>query len=721
MSKFDSKKIMPRYSALAILLSVVAVAVLGKALYIMTAKHDYWMKVADRVKQDSLTIAPTRGNILTGNEELMASSLPEYMLFMDFKPLAQNEDGDSIWDANVDSLCLCLSQTFPSRSKKEFRDNLEKGRAEGKRHWKVWPYRVNYNTYCMVKKMPLFRLGPNKSGFHTEEFNARRLAYGNMALRTIGALYGGKDTARFGLELAYDSILRGTNGIRHQRKVLNKRLNIVDIPPVDGADIVTTIDVGMQDLSERALREKLKEINADVGVAIVMEVATGDVKAIVNLEKKANGEYAEIRNHAVSDLLEPGSVFKTASIMVALDDGMVDTTYMVNTSGGQYMMHGRVMKDHNWRSGGYGVMNLPQTLRVSSNIGVSRIIDEHYHNHPEKFVEGIHRLGLADDLHIPLAGASPARIRMPKKDKRGKQWVNWSNTALPWMSIGYETQVPPISTVTFYNAIANNGKMMKPRFVKRVVKDGKTIKEYPPEVLREHITKNPKTITLIQTILESVVSKGLGKKAGSKLFKVAGKTGTAQMARGAAGYHSGIPHYLVSFVGFFPADKPRYSCIVCIQKAGSPASGGSQSGPVFKAIAEGIMAQDIVLDATDAKDSTSIFLPDVKSGNLKAASYVLDNLGFSPNYDWMSDKDTKEPVWGKASKKSSSSIQLDKSPRYANDVVPDMTGMGARDAVYMLEKRGVKVKLSGRGKVTKQSLDAGHKIKKGEWCILYLE
>ena len=403
--------------------------------------------------------------------------------------------------------------------------------------------------------------------------------------------------------------------------------------------------------------------------------------------------------------------------MVALDDGGVDTTKHIDTGGGQWTMHGRVMKDHNWRSGGYGTMSLPHTLRVSSNIGVSRIIDDLYYDHPEKYVEGIYRLGLADDLHLPLPGATPARIRMPKKDKRGKQWANWSKTALAWMSIGYETQVPPISTLTFYNAIANNGKMMRPRFVKRIEKDGKVIAEFPPEVMREHITKKQETITKIQDILESVVSRGLGRKAGSKLFKVAGKTGTAQIWT-AAGKTSS---YLVSFAGFFPAEKPRYSCIVCIQKTGLPASGGSQSGPVFKAIAEGIMAQNLKLSVDDAHDSISIAVPDVKSGDLKAASYVLNNLGFHPNNDWNENTEGEKNVWGEGSKTGNNKVQLNKTPRYADDIIPDVIGMGARDAVFLLEKRGVKVKLTGRGKVTGQSLPAGHKIQKGEWCVLTLD
>ncbi len=293
-------------------------------------------------------------------------------------------------------------------------------------------------------------------------------------------MFGAKDSARQGLELAYDSILRGTSGLTNRRKILNKYMNIPVTLPIDGCDIVTTIDVNMQDLAERAVIDELKLIGGDLGVAILMEVKTGDIKAIVNMTRCADGEYREVKNNAVSDLREPGSVFKTASILVALDDGVVDTTYRVETGCGVWPMHGKEMKDHNWRRGGYGNISLPRVLEVSSNIGVSRIIDEKYGSHPEKYIEGIYRTGIAADLKLPIKGYARPHIRMPQKDKYG-HWTNWSMTALPWMSIGYETQIPPISTVTFYNAIANDGIMMRPRFVKSIMKDGKVIAEIPPE------------------------------------------------------------------------------------------------------------------------------------------------------------------------------------------------------------------------------------------------
>ena len=734
MSKFNHKKIMPRYSAIAIVMTLLAFAVVGKAMYIMTAEHDYWEKVAKRVKNDSVSVKPNRGNILSCDGQLMASSLPEFKMYMDFQALEESKT-DTLWDQKIDTICLMLSQIFPEKSANEFKKHLDEGRQQvqkngkkGSRHWPIVKRRVDFNTLTEVRSIPIFDIPFNteqttsdgfivkasyRSGFSIEEYNSRLRPHGSLAGRTIGDLYKGKDSARYGLELSYDSILRGENGIIHRRKVLNKWLDITDMPPVDGADIVTTIDVGIQDLAERAVIDELKLIGGDVGVAIVMEVETGDIKAIVNMESCGNGQYREMKNRAVSDLLEPGSVFKTASIMVCLDDGKCDTTKRVETASGIWTMYGRPMKDHNYHKGGYGTLTLPQTLHYSSNIGVSRIVDEYYHNQPEKFVEGIYRTGLADNLEIPLMGSSPARIRMPKKDKTGRHWVNWSNTALPWMSIGYESQVPPISTLTFYNAIANNGRMMRPRFVKQVVKNGEVINEYPPVVLREHIAK-PQTIKKIQPILEQVVSIGTGKNARSKSFKVAGKTGTAQIWT-KAGKTSA---YLLSFVGYFPADAPRYSCIVCIQKRGMPASGG-MSAKVFHHISEGILAQNLKLDVKDARDSLSVVIPNVKNGNLVAADYVLSHLGVSTVNDWTGDG--SNAVWGSATQKTKQQIGLNQEKQFGGGHIPNVIGMGARDAVYQIEKRGVRVRLKGRGRVVKQSLEPGHAIKKGDICELQLE
>lgn len=705
---------MPRYSLIALVMSLIAIAVVAKSAYIMIVQKNYWLEVAAKQKKDNVPILPTRGNILSSDGELMASSLPEFKIYIDFKTLKE-ADKDTAFVDSINYICKGLNELFPEKTAGEFKQELLEGLKEEKRHCPIWKNRIDYNTYKEVKKLPVFKYDKFKSGFHEEEFNARRRPFGSLAQRTVGDLYGSKDVARCGLELSFDSILRGTNGVENRRKIRNKYLSITETPPIDGSDIVTTIDVGIQDLAERALLNELQEINGNVGVAIVMEVATGDIKAIVNLDKCEDGQYREIKNHAVSDLLEPGSVFKTASMMVALDDNVVDTMYTVETGGGVWTMYGRDMKDHNWRRGGYGTLTLPWCLKYSSNIGVSRIIDTFYHKNPEKFVQGIYKLGLADDLQIPITGYSPAKIRMPKKNKHG-QYINWSNTALPWMSIGYESQVPPISTLTFYNAIANGGKMMRPRFVKKVVKDGTVLAEYPPVVQREQIAKES-TITEMRRILTEVVSEGLGKKAGSDKFSVAGKTGTAQMSKGVAGYKTGVTDYLLSFAGFFPADAPRYSCIVCIQKSGLPASGGGMSGVVFHNIAEGIMAQNLKLSVSDARDSSASLIPMVKSGNLLATDYVLSFLGFNVKNGWNGAYPFGNNIWGFA-KTGSNGIILSEEKNINKRYVPDVHNMGARDAIYLLENCGIKVIMSGRGRVVEQSLAPGEKIKQGMVCKL---
>lgn len=428
-SLFDRKKIIPRYKIIGYVMVVLGLLIVGKAFYIATVKRDYWMQVADRLKRDSVDVKPVRGNILSCDGRLMASSLPEFKLFLDFKAI-EDSKSDSLWEEKIDSVCIGLHEIFPQKTAAEFKTHLENGRTKMSRHWAIWDKRVSYDTYTEVKHLPFFNLSKYKSGFHVEEFNSRQRPFGSLAQRTVGDMFGAKDTARCGLELSFDTILRGKSGIVQRKKVMNKYLSITERPPVDGADIVTTIDVNMQDLAERSVIDELKLINGNVGVAIVMEVKTGDIKAIVNMTKCEDGVYREVKNNAVSDLLEPGSVFKTASILVYLDDHKCDTNLWVDTYGGVMDMHGAKMRDHNWRRGGYGRISLPRTLEVSSNIGVSRIIDEHYGKNPEKYVEGLYRTGLHDDLKIPLVGSTPAKIRMPKKNERG-QWLNWSKTALP--------------------------------------------------------------------------------------------------------------------------------------------------------------------------------------------------------------------------------------------------------------------------------------------------
>lgn len=539
---------MQRYGVVATLVVLISFAILGKALYTMTVRKEYWQAVGERFKRENIPVEPTRGNILAANGEVLASSLPEYKIFMDYMSWEKDEKrrakdqqrrDSMLLHPMIDSICRGMHDIFPDIDPVAFAALLREGREKKSHHWPLYAKRITYIQYRQVKSLPWFRKSKGWSGFHVEEYKTRTNPYGRLAIRTIGDLYKGKDSARTGLELSFDSVLRGTPGSAHKQKVLNRFLTIVDRPAENGCDVVTTLDVGMQDLCEKALNDKLVEIGANSGVCILMEVATGDIKAMTSLTRMADGTYQEVNADAVKNLYEPGSVFKPMSFLVGMDDGYIHMTDQVDVGCGIREMYGRKMRDANWRSGGSGVVTVPQILQKSLNVGVSTLIDRYYHNDPRRFVEGIYRIGVAEDLHIPIPGYARPRIRMPKPDLS-----NWSKTALPWMSIGYETQIPPITTVNFYNGIANNGKLLRPRLVKAIMRGNEVVKEYPVVVLREHMAKAD-AVKNIQDCLESVVSVGLGKKAGSPYFHVSGKTGTAQVWT-KNGFAS---QYLVSFAG----------------------------------------------------------------------------------------------------------------------------------------------------------------------------
>ncbi len=717
MSKLNHDKIIPRSRIVAVIFTLLGLAIIGKATYIMTAKKDYWFAVASRLKVDSLGIEPMRGNIFSCDGQLLASSLPKYRVCMDFG--VHTEETDSIWLAQLDSICEGLHEIFPSKSAKHFKDHLNKGRKLGRRSWAIWPHRVDYHTYVKVRQLPVLNMPPNRGGFHTEEIPSRTRPFGSLAKRTIGAVYESSGKPYCGLEMQYDSVLRGKMGYVNRRKVLNRFTNIPMSEAVNGSDIVTTIDVRIQDIAERALidmMEKEKE-QRNMGVAIVLEVATGDIKAMVNLERDdSDGQLKEIHNNAISYRCEPGSVFKTASVLVALDDGVADTSDIIHTGKGVLTMYTRRMRDHNWNRGGYGSINLARALEVSSNIGIGKRIDDIYARTPEKYVEGLYRVGMAEDLQLDIPGYLKPKIRMPQRLPNGRFTDDWYGSALPWMSIGYETEVAPINTVAFYNAIANNGKMMRPRIVKCFMRDGQVEQEFPPVVLKEQIAR-PEAIATIRTTLEHVVSQGLGKKAGSRMFKVAGKTGTAQISQGASGYRNGVTNYWLSFCGYFPADNPQYTCIVCIRQRGGVASGGGTSGVVFHHIAEGIMSRSIKMGVEDSHDNTSVMVPDVKAGNLSAAEDVLTDLNLPTVINW-DDYATVDDVWGTA-KQDTKNVTLTRTEE-ESEGMPDLTGMGARDALYMVESRGMKGRVVGSGKVKRQSIKPGTTIVADTLCVIEL-
>lgn len=702
------KNITFRYTFIVVIMAVLAILIIVKAGIIMFAERQYWKDVADRFVKENVVIRPTRGNIISADGKLMASSLPEYKIYMDFR--VQSSKQDTMLMNHLQEICNGLHEIFPDRSAQDFRKHILKGRRAKSRHFLLYPKRISYIQYKEVKKLPLFNQSKNISGLHEEVFNQRKKPFGSLAMRTLGDMFPDMaQGAKNGLELTYDSLLKGENGITHRQKVMNKYLNIVDKPAIDGYDVITTIDVDMQDIAEKALVDQLKNLDAVFGVAVVMDVATGEVKANVNMTKAGDGKYYEMRNLAVSNLMEPGSTFKTASIMVALEDKYITPDYKVDTKNGMVNMYGSWMKDWNWYKGGYGEIDVTRILEVSSNVGVSSIIDKFYGKDPQKFIDGLRRMSIDKPLNLGFVGEASPRIKGPKERYFAK-------TTLPWMSIGYETMIPPIYMLNFYNAIANNGVMVKPKFVKAIARNGEIVEEYPTEIVNPKICSD-ETLQQIQTILRKVVSEGLAKPAGSKQFSVSGKTGTAQISQGKAGYKANGVSYLVSFCGYFPSEAPKYSCIVSIQIPHGPASGGLQAGSVFSRIAERIYAKHLVKNIAQAKDSTTVLIPDVAQGDITETAYVLKQLNVKSNS--ASIPYSFNPVWGKA-KTTDSYVELS-TAQPDKKRVPNVVGMGAKDAVYLLESYGMKVHLSGVGKVHTQSIPSGSMVRKGEYITLTLK
>lgn len=694
-------------------------AILFTAGKTMALEDEYWEGVRKRFTRNNQVIQAERGNIYDCNGKLLVGSIPVFRLYIDFKVYGPDSAANAKvqkwrneeFDAKKDSICEGLHEIFPEHTAQWFKDRLQKGRDK-QRTCQIYPYPVSFEKYKKCQKLPLLREPILRGGFHGDRIVQRAKPYGSLASRLLGSLERDSDRVpKNGIELLCDTILRGKDGISHRTKMRNANISLTDEAPIDGHDVVTTIDVDLQDAAEKAIRAQIEALNAEMGVVIVMEAATGDVKAMVNLGKGSDGKYYEMMNYAISKRMEPGSTFKTASIMVALEDGVITPETMVETGNGLYIMHGAKMKDWSYGGrGGFGLIDVKTVMEQSSNIGVSRLIDDHYANDPTKFVDGLRRVGAGIPLDIPFKGSQNPRMKRPG-DK------TWSKTTLAWMSIGYESLLPPISTCAFYNGIANNGKLVRPRFVKAVMDEGKVIEEMPVEVLREKMCSD-KTLQQVRDILENVVNapNGTGKKARCQ-FRVCGKTGTAQIASGKGGYRNGQVEYLISFCGFFPAEAPKYTCLVCIQKKGLPASGGGHCGPVFKEVAQFVMASGVNhRNPAQAADSTSVMIPEIANGNVEETLNSLQQIGIKAP---KSTNSSPSPTWGICEQNSTGISVATQSIK--NGEVPNLIGMGARDAVFALQTIGLKCEISGAGRVKKQSLEAGTTVKAGTKVRLTLE
>jgi len=713
-NKPKTNRTMSYYVVVVLFLSLIAVGIVLSAFNTAFVEKDKWEQVAESQKRPDRLAYPQRGNIYSSEELLMATSVPSYYMYIDFKADYLLKDSTFIKPKPlVDSLAFYLSKKLGNRTQAGYKAHLLNGAKKGSRQYLVYEGRVSYADLKEIQKFPIFQWGQNRSGLYTKEMVQREKPFRTLASRTIGDIYGeiemsGITKGKNGLELQYDSLLRGQPGLNAVRRVGGKWREIPEVEPVNGMDIYTTIDINIQDITEKALVDKLREIDAESGTAVVMEVATGEIKSITNMARIREGVYAETKNHAVADEIEPGSTFKVASMMVALEDGVCQPSDTIDVGNGVYMYSGARMTDHNSNRGGYGRISAEQAIWYSSNIGVAKIILRGYNSNPTKFVEGLYRVGMNADLRLEIPGSGRAKIRRPDDSVR-----YWSKTTLPWMSFGYETQVPPINTLTFFNAIANNGEMVRPMFTKKIMHNGKTVEEFSPEVLIPSICSE-RTLGIIKDMLVGVVEKGTGGAVKSDMIRIAGKTGTAQIASGGVYRTSG---HQVAFCGYFPVEKPQYTCIVVIRRPriGYP-SGGTMSGAVVRVIAEKIYSSEEVLDIREmASDSAAVHTPYVKGGELRSVENVLKKL------DIHSDNESSDNAWVTVAKRDSTDKVILKELPLKEGLVPRVVGMGAKDAVFLLEKAGLKVNLSGAGRVTSQSIQPGQRIVKGQTVLLSLK
>ncbi|MBK7174062.1 MAG: transpeptidase family protein [Bacteroidales bacterium] len=675
-----------------------SVAIIGRLAYIQFVQGEMWKEKANKLSLKYFNIEATRGNVFDANGELLATSIPIFEVRMD---VASPLISDSVFDRNVDSLSLCLSGLFKDRSRKEYRSMLQKGRDQNNRYLLI-RRSVNFEQLKKLRKFPIFRNKGNSSGLVAVARNRRVLPYQHLASRTIGWDKEGRKND-LGLEGAYSEMLEGTSGKRLYRLIANKNWSPIndenEVEPQDGSDIISTIDINLQDVAEEALLRQLEANDAHHGCVILMEVKTGNVKAIANLGKNKEGFYEETYNYAIGESTEPGSTFKLFSLLAALEDQKIKLTDMVDVTGGITKFANRTMRDSHL---GGGVMSVQQVFEKSSNVGVSKLIYRCYSDKPQAFIDRLHSFSVAKPLGLEIPGEGTPRIK-------GTESKTWSKVSLPWKSIGYEVALTPLQILAFYNAVANDGVMVKPHFVKEIRNLGNSVKVIQPEIINSRIASR-EAITQAKIMLEGVVEHGTGSALKNPIYKVAGKTGTAQIAQNAGGYNKS--DYKASFVGYFPAQQPKYSCIVVINNPSKGVYyGGAISAPVFREIADRVYATDPGMGLNWADSVRNTYAMPVSSGMGKDLAYLYKWMGIPgsaiPSTDWIVTESD-----------STGQKLATYNPKVKS--IPNVTGMGARDAVYLLEKLGLRVKLSGFGLVRKQSLLPGKEISPGEQIALEL-
>lgn len=678
------------------IVAILAVAVLVRILILQFVERGKWKEMSEKVVFKTDEVPANRGDILTHDRRLLASSVPYYTIYMDTRSTGMSA---VTWANGINGLSAGLARIIGVRSAAGWKAAITEARKNGDRYFLI-KRRVDYMTLQKLNELPIFREGRYGGGMVAITENRRILPHNELARRTIGYLNLGEEGTEVGIEGAFDKELAGKNGVAIKQRLTGGDWIEVEGPnsvdSKDGNDIVTTLDIDLQDVAHAALLSQLRKHNADHGCVVLMEVATGDIRAIANLEIGSDGNYHETYNYAVGESTEPGSTFKLPVLMAALEDGVIDTGDIVDTGKGAVKFYNKIIRDT--REQGFGKLTVKEVFERSSNVGTSKIIYEHYKDRPKDFVNRLYSMRLNEKLDLQIKGEGTPLIRYP-----GEKY--WSGLSLPMMSHGYEVQMTPLQILTFYNAVANDGKMVKPRFVTAVMHNGSVIKSFGREVMVNSIASRS-TIRKAKAMMEGVVENGTATNLKNANYRIAGKTGTAQIAKGRSGYKREGVSYQASFVGYFPADYPLYSCIVVVNAPSNGVYYGNLvAGTVFREIADRVYSTNFYRDyKIAAGDIVKPAAPEAGNGYRYDIDEVLRKLDVryrrTVNDDWV------------ATRESGDTIKL-ATIKQQKGLVPDVRGMSLRDAIFLLENSGLNVRYNGKGRVLRQSPEHGARYHEG--------
>lgn len=677
-----------RIAFLFVVLFAIAIAL--KTAHIQVVEGEKWAAMGERITFDYKRVKATRGNIYSDNGSLLATSLPFYKVAFD-----ATLPKDEVFRSGVDSLAYHLSRFFGNRSKTDYKRMLVDARATGKKYVVLSRQRVNYQQKKSMSTWPIFREGRLRGGAIFEKSDVRYHPFTNLSRRTIGFVNENEKGA--GLEYSFNDQLAGVDGYAYYQKIAGGDWKPVfdanNVKEVNGLDLQTTLDINLQDVAETALHKAMMNHRADDGLVVVMDVKTGEVKAISNLSSNGNGGFVEKFNFATGQLFEPGSTFKLATMIALLEDSPVELNDSIDTGNGSMTFYNKAVRDH--EEGGLGTVTVQQAFEHSSNVAMAKLVDKHFGLRPQKFVDYLDKLKQSEPLGLQIAGEPKPKIKRPGQK-------GWSGISLPWMAYGYGFETTPLHTLALYNAVANDGVMIKPVFVRAISRADQREESFKTEVLNRSICSG-KTLNKLKMLLEGVVDNGTAKNIKGTHYRIAGKTGTAQILENGRYTRK----YITSFVGYFPAHAPKYSAIVLIKNPrGWAQYGSSVAAPVFKEIADNIYARDLNLQPPmDVKKfARQDVLPSIKGGNQQELTLVCNTLGIS-------NHSKTEEEWVRSAR-DGNSVNWKKLNTNAG-LVPDVTGMTFRDAIYLLERNGLRVSYEGRGRVQRQSLTPGGRITKG--------